>query len=114
MLKEQEESSGKLASKSKNMSTKASGKKYRLHQIAILGTGSVIGCEDIMVAKSQVHITSLVCQSMKGELYRIEREFFFSKLQGYSNFMRKLEKQCLDTVRDQVRKIAFAKQNEEK
>jgi len=31
MLKEQEESSGKLASKSKNMSTKASGKKYRLH-----------------------------------------------------------------------------------
>jgi len=53
-----------------------------------------------MVAKSQVHITSLVCQSMKGELYRIDKEFFFSKLNGYSNFMRKLEKQCLDNVRD--------------
>ena len=31
MLKESEESSGKLASKSKNMSTKSTGKKHRLH-----------------------------------------------------------------------------------
>ncbi len=31
MLKEAEETSGKLASKSKNMSTKSGGKKHRLH-----------------------------------------------------------------------------------
>lgn len=28
--------------------------------------------------------------------------------------MKRLEKQCTDNVRDQVRKISFAKQNEEK
>ena len=100
MLKESDESSGKLASKSKNMSTKASGKKFRLHQIASLGRGSVIGCEDVLVAKSETHVTSLVCLSMEGELYRIDKEFFFSKLQSYSGFMRKLEKQCLENVRD--------------
>ena len=80
MLKESDESSGKLASMSKTMSTKNTGKKYRLHQIASLGVGSVIGCEDVMVAKSDTHITSLICLSMTGELYRIEKDFFFSKL----------------------------------
>ena len=80
MLKESDESSGKLASMSKTMSTKATGKKYRVHQIASLGYGSVIGCEDVLVAKSDKHITSLVCLSMKGELYRINKDFFFSKL----------------------------------
>lgn len=114
MLKEQDNSSGKLASKSKTMNSKATNKKHRLHQIACLGRGSVIGIEDIIIAKSEFHVTSLACLSQTGELYRIEKEFFFSKLQGYSNFMRKLEKQCLENVRDQVRKISFVKQNEEK
>ena len=53
-----------------------------------------------MVAKSATHITSLVCLSQKGELYRIEKDFFFSKLHVHANFMRKLEKQCLQNVRD--------------
>lgn len=114
MLKESDESSGKLASMSKTMSTKNTGKKYRLHQIASLGVGSVIGCEDVLVAKSETHITSLICLSMTGELYRIEKDFFFSKLGNASSFMKRLEKQCTDNVRDQVRKISFAKQNEEK
>ena len=105
MLKEAEESSGKLASKSKTMSTKATGKKYKMHQIASLGQGSVIGCEDVLVAKSDVHVTTLTCLSMTGELFRIERDFFFGKLQTHGGFMRKLEKQCLENVRDQVRKI---------
>lgn len=52
-----DEGSGKLASKSKTMSTKASGKKYKMHQIATLGQGSVMGCEDILVAKSETHVT---------------------------------------------------------
>jgi len=77
MLKESDENSGKLASMGKNMSTKATSKKYKMHQISILGNGSVIGCEDVLCAKSSVHITSLVCASMTGELYRIEKEFFF-------------------------------------
>lgn len=94
MLKESDESSGKLASMSKTMSTKSSGKKYRVHQIASLGQGSVVGCEDVLVAKSETHITSLVCLSMKGELYRIDKEFFFSKLQMHQSFMNRLEKQC--------------------
>ena len=46
---------------------------------------------------------------MKGELYRIEKEFFFSKLGMIGGFMRKLEKQCTENVREQVRKIALAK-----
>ena len=100
MLKEADESSGKLASKSKNMSTKAQGKKYRHHQIASLGSGSIIGCEDHIVAKSDVHLTSLTCLTTPGEFYKIDREFFFEKVKGYSNFMRKLEKQCLENVRD--------------
>ena len=37
MLKESDETSGKLASMSKNMSTKAGGKKFKMHQIATLG-----------------------------------------------------------------------------
>lgn len=110
MLKECDTSSGKLASKSKTMSTKSTGKKHRMYQIASLGPGSVIGCEDIMVAKSDTHVTSLVCLSMKGELYRIDKDYFMSRLSsGYAGFMRKLEKQCLENVRDQVRKIAFVK-----
>ena len=113
MLKEQENSSGKLASKSKNM-TKASGKKQKNHQIACLGKGSVIGLEDIVVAKSDYHVTSLQCLSMVGELYRVDKEFFMSRIQNNYTFMRKLEKQCLENVRDQVRKIAFVKQKEEK
>ena len=80
MLKECDNSSGKLASKSKTMSTKNNGKKYKMYQIASLGPGSVIGCEDVMVAKSDTHVTSLVCLSMKGELYRIEKDSFFPKL----------------------------------
>ena len=67
-----------------------------------------------MVAKSDTHITSLVCLSMTGELYRIDKEFFFSKLSNITKFMKQLEKQCTENVRDQVRKIAFAKQSEEK
>lgn len=118
MLKEADESSGKLASMSKNMSTKAGGKKHRSFQIACLGEGSVIGLEDVVVAKSDVHITSLTCLGYEhktkgfmpeGELYRIEKDFFLSKLQSYSSFMRQLEKQCIENVRDQVRKITFAK-----
>lgn len=62
------------------MNTKTTGNKYRTHQIARLGIGSVIGCEDVLVAKKETHITSLVCLSMKGELYKIDKEFFFSKL----------------------------------
>lgn len=77
MLKESEESSGKLASKSKTMSTKGTGKKYRMYQIATLGIGSVIGCEEHVVAQSNTHFTSCVCLSMTGELYRIEKDFFF-------------------------------------
>jgi len=100
MLKESDETSGKLASKSKNMSTKSTGKKFKLHQISTLGNGSVIGCEDVLVAKSEVHITSLVCSSMRGELYRIERDFFFSKIGMQGGFMRRLENQCLENVRD--------------
>ena len=96
------------------MNTKTGGKKHRMHQIACLGYGSVVGCEDILVAKSDTHVTSLVCLSMKGEVYRVDKDFFFSKLQTMHSFMRKLEKQCLENVRDQVRKIAFVKQNEEK
>ena len=46
---------------------------------------------------------------MKGELYRVEKDFFFSKVQAVQGFMRKLEKQSLENVRDQVRKIAFVK-----
>lgn len=92
MLKESDETSGKLASMGKNMSTKASSKKYKMHQISILGNGSVIGCEDVLCAKSDVHITSLVCASMTGELYRIEKDFFFSKIGMQGGFMRKLEK----------------------
>ena len=91
MLKETDTSSGKLASKSKNMSTKATGKKHKMYQIASLGPGSVIGCEDILVANSDTHVTSLVCLSMKGELFRIEKDFFMAKLQGYIGFMRRLE-----------------------
>ena len=77
MLKESDETSGKLASMSKNMSTKAGGKKTRMHEIARLGRGSVIGVEDYIVAKSDVHVTSLVCISHVGKLYRIKRDFFF-------------------------------------
>ena len=80
MLKESDENSGKLASMSKNMSTKAGGKKFKMHEIAVLGQGSVIGVEDYMVAKSDTHVTTLVCLSMKGELYRIEKELFFQKI----------------------------------
>ena len=70
MLKEMEESSGKLASKSKTLSSKNSGKKYRQHQIALLGPGSVVGIEDVLIAKSDSHLTSLVCIDVKGgELY---------------------------------------------
>lgn len=76
--------------------------------------GSVVGCEDVLVAKSETHVTSLVCLSMKGELYRIEKEFFFSKLQNNIGFMKRLEKKCTDNVRDQVRVINFTKQNDEK
>ena len=74
----------------------------------------MIGCEDILVAKSETHVTSLVCLSMTGEVYRVDKDFFFSKVQAVSGFMRKLEKQCYENVRDQVRKIAFVKQSEEK
>lgn len=74
----------------------------------------MIGCEDILVAKSDTHVTSLVCLSMKGEVYRVDKDFFFSKVQAVQGFMRKLEKQSLENVRDQVRKIAFVKQSEEK
>ena len=66
------------------------------------------------MAKSDTHVTSLVCLSMKGELYRVDKDFFFSKVQAMQGFMRKLEKQSLENVRDQVRKIAFVKQSEEK
>ena len=37
---------------------------------------SIIGLEDILVAKSDVHVTSLVCISHRGELYRIDKETF--------------------------------------
>ena len=38
---------------------------------------SIIGLEDILVAKSDVHVTSLVCISHPGgELYRIDKETF--------------------------------------
>ena len=114
MLKEADETSGKLASKSKTMSTKASGKKFKVHQITTLGVGSVIGCEDVLTARSETHVTSLLCLSHKGALYKIEKEFFFSKLGQIHAFMRKLEKDCLENVKDSVRKIAVAKQNEEK
>jgi len=79
MLKEQDNSSGKLASKSKTMNSKAT-KKHKLHQIACLGRGSVIGIEDIIIAKSEFHVTSLACLSQTGELYRIEKDLFFSKM----------------------------------
>ena len=92
MLKEQDVTSGKLASKSKNMSKQGGGKKHRMQQIACLGQGSVIGCEDILVAKSDTHVTSLVCLSMTGELYKLDKDFFFSKVHGMSTFLRKLEK----------------------
>ena len=74
----------------------------------------MIGCEDVMVAKSETHITSLVCLTMEGELYRIDKQFFFSKLSMHQSFMKRLEKLCTENVRDQVRTIAFAKTNEEK
>ena len=95
------------------MNTKAGVKTHKMQQIACLGTGSVVGCEDFLVAKSDTHVTSLVCLSMTGELYKVDKDFFFSKVQGMSTFMRKLEKQCLENVRDQVRKISFVKQNNE-
>ena len=67
------------------------------------------------MAKSDVHVTSLVCISHPGgELYRIDKETFLQKVNAYTAFMRKLEKQCIENVRDQVRKIAFVKQNDEK
>lgn len=59
-------------------------------------------------------MTSLVCISMTGEMYRIDKDFFFSKVGALQGFMRKLEKQSLENVRDQVRKISFVKQNEER
>ena len=52
----------------------------------------MVGCEDIRVAKSDTHVTSLVCLSMKGELYRVEKDLFLSKVQAVQGFMRKLEK----------------------
>ena len=62
------------------------------------------------MAKSEVHVTSLVCISHPGgELYRIDKETFLQKVSAYTAFMRKLEKQCIENVRDQVRKIAFVK-----
>lgn len=45
-------------------------------------------------------MTSLVCLSMTGELYKLDKDFFFSKLSNMVTFMRKLEKQCLENVRD--------------
>ena len=85
-----DEGSGKLASKSKTLSTKAGGKKFKMHQMATLGQGSVVGCEDVLVARSDTHVTQLVCLTMTGELYRIEKEFFFSKLGSQGGFIRKL------------------------
>ena len=77
MLKEQDNSSGKLASKSKNLTQKVGSRKHKLHQVACLGKGSVVGLEDIIVAKSDLHITSLNCLSQTGELYRIEKDIIF-------------------------------------
>ena len=70
----------------------------------------MIGCEDIIVAKSSTHVTSLTCLSQEGQLYAIDKDFFFSKLQSHQAFMRALEAQCLENVRDNVRKIQFIKQ----
>ena len=61
--------------------------------------GNVVGCEEVLVAKSETHITTLTCLSMHGELYRIDRDFFFSKLAGQSIFMRRLEKACYETIK---------------
>lgn len=80
MLKESDESSGKLASMGKTKSTKQGARKFKLHEIATLGNGSVIGCEDVLALKSDTHVTKLTCLSMKAELYRVEKNFFFSKL----------------------------------
>ncbi len=52
------------------------------------------------MAKSEVHLTSLTCMTTPGEFYKIEKEFFFDKVKSYNSFMRKLEKQCLENVRD--------------
>ena len=100
MLKESEETSGKLAQKSKTVSTKPGIRRFKMHQVATLGTGSVIGCEDVLVLKSKTHVSQLTCLSMRGELYTIEKDFFFAKLSSQSGFIRKFENQCLKTVQE--------------
>lgn len=109
MLKESDESSGKLASMSKNMSTKVGARKFKLHEIATLGNGSVIGCEDVLALKSELHVTRLTCLSMKGELYKVNKDFFFSKLNSQYGFIRKFENQCLESVNEKVHKVGIAK-----
>ena len=102
MLKITKQQDGKLARKSKTMSTKDKVKQQKVHQIQNAGFGSVFGLEDLLVKESKTYDTSLTCLSMKGQLFRIDKDVFYSKIQSQHNFIRMMKKNCCDQMKNQT------------
>jgi len=62
--------------------------------------GTVFGLEDLLVKESNTHDTSLTCLSMKGSLFRIEKDVFFSKIHSQYAFIRNMKRNCCDTLKN--------------
>ena len=102
MLKITKQQDGKLARKSKTMSTKDKVKQHKIHQIANAGVGTVFCLEDLLVKDSKTHDTTLTCLSMEGKVFRIDKEVFYSKVQSQYAFIRQMKKNCCESMKNQT------------
>ena len=74
----------------------------------ILGYKKCIGLEELSRG-DEVYATTLVClggdEDMKGELYRVEKEVFLSKVSNNSTFMRKLKENAASNMTKHMKSI---------
>ena len=48
----------------------------RTHIIGLRGVGNIVGLEEAIIGKANVHNTSAVCLSFKVNVYRVDRDLF--------------------------------------
>ena len=48
----------------------------RTHIIGLRGVGNIVGLEEAIIGKKNIHNTSAVCLSFKVHVYRVERDIF--------------------------------------
>ena len=76
--------------------------------MSILGVRKVIGLDELS-RKDDHYATTLVClgsgEEMKGELFRIEKDVFLSKVANQSLFIRKLDEKTAEQAAKHIKSI---------